>query len=371
MINEDRLIESFLSLVQIDSPSSKEGNLAKYLANKLKELGLEVNIDDAGDKVGGETGNVIGRLKGTAEGTPIIFASHMDNVMPCTGIKPVIKDGTIYSDGNTILGSDDKAGIAAILEGIQVIQENNIPHPDIEVVFTIWEEGGLFGAKNLNFNLLKGKYCIVLDSSGSPGRIVTSAPAQNKLDVKVIGKSAHAGVAPEDGISAIMIAAKAINNMDLLRIDEVTTSNIGIIQGGKATNIVPDEVIIKAEVRSVDMEKLNAQTKHIMDTFNTAALDLGGEVEIKLLEMYPSFYIEDDHELVNTIKKAFANIGIEGYTARSGGGSDANIFNNKGIPATNLSVGYRKPHTIEENIDISDIIDITKLVVQLIQDFLI
>lgn len=370
MINIKRLTESFLNMVQIDSPSGKEGNMAKYLVKELEELGLEVTIDDAGDKVGVETGNVIGKLRATAEGTPIIFSSHMDTVMPGIGIRPIIKDGTIYSDGNTILGSDDKAGIAAILEGIKVIQENNLPHPGIEVVFSIWEEGGLFGAKNLDISLLDGKYCIVLDSSGAPGKIITSAPAQNKLDVKITGKPAHAGVAPEEGISAIMIAARAINNMKLLRIDEVTTANIGIIQGGRATNIVANEVIIKAEVRSLDMDKLNTQTKHMIDAFNVAAAELGGKAEVNLIEMYPSFSIKEDHELINTIKKSFNDIGIKAYTSSSGGGSDANILNNRGIEATNLSIGYRKPHTLEENIRINDLVNISNLFVQLTQNFL-
>lgn len=369
LVNIERLKKSFLELVQIDSPSGKEGNIAKYLYNKLEDLGLDVIIDNAGSKVGGQVGNVIGHLKANTQGTPIIFSSHMDTVMPGIGVKPKVVNNTIYSDGTTVLGSDDKAGIASILEGIQIIQEDQLPHAGIEVAFTIWEEGGLFGSKNLNYDILNGKYCIVLDSSGELGKIVTSAPAQNKLDVKIIGKSAHAGVSPEKGISAIMIAAKAISEMQLLRINESTTANIGIINGGKATNIVPDEVNIKAEVRSLCSNSIEAQTDHMIDIFKCTASDFGGTVEINLINNYPAFHLESNHDLVEIVKKSLSSLGIKPHISSSGGGSDANIFNNKGIPAVNLSIGYRNPHTTEEYISIEDIANIARFMVQLTQDF--
>jgi tripeptide aminopeptidase len=232
MVNRERVVEEFLELVQISSHSGKEGTIARVLTKKLEALGLEVYTDDAGKRTGGETGNIIAKLKGTTGGAAILFCCHMDTVTPGKGVKPVIKDGIIYSDGTTILGGDNKGGIAAVLEGIRSLKEGNTPHGDVEVVFSIWEEGGLLGAKNLDYGKLKAKYGFVLDSGGSPGEIITVGPSQDQIKAKIHGRSAHAGVAPEEGISAIMIAARAIDNMKLLRIDEETTANIGVIRGG-------------------------------------------------------------------------------------------------------------------------------------------
>ena len=196
MVNKQRLIDEFLELVQIDSPSSKEGKVAQVLVKKLEEIGCEVIIDNAGEKTGGETGNVIATLKGNRSGKKILFSSHMDTVSPSIGVKPIIDEanGIIKSDGTTVLGSDDKAGIAAILEGLRNIKENNIDHADIQVVFSIWEEGGLHGAKNLDYSKIDAEYAFVLDSGGSPGEIIVKAPAQDAIKVKITGKPAHAGL---------------------------------------------------------------------------------------------------------------------------------------------------------------------------------
>lgn len=369
MVNQDRVVNEFIELIKIDSHSGKEGEVAKVLVKKLEELGLEVTIDDAGKKAGGETGNVIAKLKGTKNGPTILFSSHMDTVTPGEGIKPIIKDGVIHSDGTTVLGSDDKAGIAAILEGIKYIKENNIEHSDVEIVFSIWEEGGLFGAKYLDTSKVSAKYGFVLDSGGSPGEIIIQGPAQDKVNAKIIGIPAHAGVAPEEGVSAIMIAAKAIDNMKLLRIDEETTANIGTISGGQATNIVAPEVLIKAEARSINEEKLNAQTAHMVEMFEKAAKDLGGKVEMDVERMYPAFNIDPNEDVVQKIVEVFNRIGIKGYTTSTGGGSDTNILNGYGIKAVNLGIGMKKPHTLEEYIKIQDLVDSAKMVVELIKIF--
>ncbi|ABR46387.1 peptidase T-like protein [Alkaliphilus metalliredigens QYMF] len=369
MVNQDRLVNEFLELIQIDSLSSKEGQVAKVLIQKLKDLGLEVTVDNAGEKIGGETGNVIARKKGTKSGKTILFSCHMDTVTPGEGIKPIIKEGVIYSDGTTILGGDNKAGIAAVLEGLRIIKENNIEHGDIEVVFSIWEEGGLFGAKNLDYSLLKADYGFVLDSGGSPGEIIITGPAQDKVNATIKGKSAHAGVAPEEGVSAIMIAARAINNMNLLRIDEETTANVGVISGGTATNIVTPEVQVKAESRSINEAKLDAQTKHMMEVFQKAAEELGGSVELDIERMYPPFNIGEDEEIVIKVKEVFTALGIESYTKATGGGSDTNILNGNGIKSVNLGIGEKKPHTLEEHLHIVDLVNSARMVSQIIQTF--
>ena len=370
MVNNERLINEFLELVRIDSPSSKEGKIAKVLVSKLEELGCEVVIDNAGEQKGGETGNVIATLKGNREGRTILFSSHMDTVSPGIGVNPIIdeENGIIKSDGTTVLGSDDKAGIAAILEGIRMIKENNIEHADIQIVFSIWEEGGLFGAKLLDYSKINAELGFVLDSGGSPGEIIVQAPAQDGITVKITGKPAHAGLQPENGISAVMVAAKAIENMNLLRIDEETTANIGIINGGIATNIVMPELEIKAEARSLNEDKLDAQTKHMVSVFEETAKEFGAQIQIDVNRAYAPFTIAEDEEIVLLAKKAFKNMNIEAKTGSTGGGSDTNILNKNGIKSVNLGIGMKKAHTLEEYIAIQDLINSAIMVKEIITE---
>lgn len=367
MINEKRLLDRFLKYVQIDSPTKYEREFADYLQKEMKEMGLEVYMDDAGEKVDSNSGNLIGRLKGNTEGETILFSAHMDTVSPGIGIKPIIKDGVIYSDGTTILGGDDKAGIAAILEAVETIIEKDIPHGDIEIVFSIYEEGGLYGAKNLDYNKLNAKKGFVLDSGGDPGQIIVQGPAQNKVNAKFIGKEAHAGVAPENGISAIQIAAEAISNMKLLRIDDETTANIGFISGGEATNIVTKEVEIHGEARSLSNEKLQEQTDHMIKCCEDAAKKFGGEVELDIAHAYGAFKVDENHEIVQKVKQACENIGLEPYTTTSGGGSDTNILNANGVTAINLGIGEKKPHTLEEHLHIKDLENAARLALEIIK----
>ncbi|WZL73462.1 M20/M25/M40 family metallo-hydrolase [Clostridiaceae bacterium 35-E11] len=367
MINRERIVNEFLKYVQIDSPTKKEGKFAAFIAEELKNIGLQVYIDDAGEKVGSDTGNVIARLEGTKNSTPILFSCHMDTVNPSEGIKPIIKDDVIYSDGTTILGGDDKAGIAAVVEALRAIKENNVAHGPIEVIFSIYEEGGLFGAKNLDYNKITAKHAFVLDSGGDPGEIIIQGPAQDKVNAKIIGKPAHAGVAPEEGISAIQVAAAAIKRMRLLRIDEETTANIGVIEGGKATNIVCPEVNIKAEARSLNNEKLDKQTAHMVECFKQAAEEFGAQVEIDTERMYSAFQIDENDEIVNIVRRACDSLGLQSFTQASGGGSDTNILNGNGIKAVNLGIGEKKPHTLEEHLKIEDLVNSARLVLEIIK----
>jgi tripeptide aminopeptidase len=367
MVNQDRIVNAFCQYVQISSPTKSEGEFAKFIAKELESLGLNVYVDDAGTLLGSDTGNVIAKLKGTVPGETILFSCHMDTVSPGLNIKPIIKDGVIYSDGTTVLGGDNKAGIAAIVEAIRNLKENNIPHGDIEIAFSIFEEGGLHGAKNMDYSKITAKRAFVLDSGGNPGQIIIQGPAQDKLDVKVIGKPAHAGVAPEEGISAIMVAADAIKRMNLLRIDEETTANIGVIQGGSVTNIVTPEVTIQAEARSLDNAKLDKQSQHMVECFEAAAEAFGAKVEIDLKRMYGAFTISETDPIVEVVSKACKNISLEPFTAASGGGSDTNIFNANGITAVNLGIGERKPHTLEEHLYIKDLVSTAELLVEIIK----
>jgi tripeptide aminopeptidase len=370
MVNKKRILDELVELIKIDSISSKEGSIANILASKLHQLGFEVYVDDAGIKAGGETGNIIATLKGNRPGKTVLFSSHMDTVNPGEGINPIIDEvnGLIKSDGTTILGSDDKGGIAAILEAVRIIKENNMEHADIQIVFSIWEEGGLLGAKHLDYSKIYADYAFILDGGGAPGKIIVKAPAQDSIQVKIKGKPAHAGVEPEEGISAAMVAARAIENMKLLRIDEETTANIGIIKGGIATNIVMPELEILAEARSLDNSKLNIQTQHMVKVFEKAAADFGAKVEIKTERMYSAFSVDENDEIIGLLKRAFANMNIEPSVIPTGGGSDTNILNANGIKAVNLSVGMEKAHTLEEYIRIEDLMNSARMIVEIIKE---
>src|SRR5699024_8837225 len=367
MINKERLLDRFLEYIQIDSPTKHERKFADYLKKEMEKIGLTVYMDNAGDNVGSDSGNLIGKLEGNTDGESILFSAHMDTVSPGIGIKPVIRDGVVYSDGTTILGGDDKAGIAAVMEAIETIKENDISHGNIEVVFSIYEEGGLYGAKNLEYDKLNSKIGFVLDSGGDPGEIIVQGPAQNKVNAKFIGKEAHAGVAPENGISAIEIAAEAISNMNLLRIDDETTANIGYINGGEVTNIVTKEVEFHGEARSLSDEKLEEQTQHMVKCCEDAAKKFNEEVEMDVDNAYGAFKVDENHEIVTKVKKACENIGLEPYTTTSGGGSDTNILNANGIIAINLGIGEKNPHTLEEHLHIEDLESSAKLALEIIK----
>ncbi|QZY56629.1 M20/M25/M40 family metallo-hydrolase [Crassaminicella profunda] len=361
MVNKERIVHKFIEYVQRDSETGNEGKFSGFLVKEMKSIGMKVWTDSAGEIVGSNGNNVYGYLEGNLDIEPILFSSHMDTVKPGVGIKPIIKDSVIYSSENTILGSDDKSGVNAILEAIRMIKENNLSHGPIEVVFTICEEGGLRGSKNLEYNKIKSKKAFVFDSSGEVGKIIVQAPAQDKINVKVIGKPSHAGVAPEEGISAIQVASEAITNMKLLRIDEETTANVGVFNGGKVTNIICPEVEIVAETRSLNNEKLRVQSEHMIECFKKASEKYGAKLECEVTNMYKAFKIEKDDNLVKTVENVCNKLGIKSNATSTGGGSDANIYNYNGIKAINLGTGMSKAHTLEEHITIQSLIDITNV----------
>jgi tripeptide aminopeptidase len=368
-INQDRLINEFMELVQIDSETKHEKEIAAVLTDKFTKLGLEVTEDNSKEQTGHGAGNLICTLKGNnPKADPIYFTSHMDTVVPGKGIKPSIKDGYISSDGSTILGADDKAGIAAMLESIRTLKERNINHGDIQFIITVGEESGLVGAKALDVSLIKAKYGYALDSNGKVGEIVVAAPTQAKLWTIMKGKTAHAGLAPEKGVSAITLAAKAIAKMPLGRIDEETTANIGRFEGGKQTNIVADHVEILAEARSLDPDKMNRQVQKMKESFEETAESFGGSAEVTVKLMYPGYKQEAGDHLVEVARKAVKAIGRESKLVKSGGGSDANIIAGHGIPTVNLAVGYEEIHTTNERIPIEELVKITELVTEIMKE---
>jgi tripeptide aminopeptidase len=369
MINQDRLVNEFLELVQIDSETRDESRISKVLKQKFEDLGVEVIEDDAKEKTEHAAGNLICTLKGNKDGVdPIYFTSHMDTVFPGKGVKPSIKDGVIVTDGTTILGADDKAGLAAMFESIRVLKEKNVSHGDIQFIITVGEESGLVGAKVLDPKLIKAKMGFALDSDGKVGNVIVAAPTQAKVKATIYGKTAHAGVAPEKGVSAITIAAKAIAKMPLGRIDHETTANIGRFEGGQATNIVCDRVDILAEARSLINEKMEEQASKMKAAFETVAADMGGSADVKIQVMYPGFKFAEGDEVVEIAKKAATKIGRPTEILTSGGGSDANIIAGFGIPTVNLAVGYEEIHTTNEKMPIEELVKLSEMVVAIIEE---
>ncbi|MBT2638761.1 tripeptidase T [Bacillus sp. ISL-39] len=369
MINNERLLNEFLELVQIDSETKYETEIARVLKKKFEDLGVEVFEDDTTAQTGHGAGNLICTLQGTKEGADTIyFTSHMDTVVPANGVKPSIKDGYVVTDGTTILGADDKTGLAVMLETVRVLKEQSIPHGTIQFIITVGEESGLVGAKALDSSLVKAKYGYALDSDGKVGNIIVAAPTQAKVAAIIHGKTAHAGVAPEKGVSAITIAAKAVARMPLGRIDEETTANIGRFQGGTQTNIVCDHVEILAEARSLIPEKMEAQVAKMKEAFESAAQEMGGKADVDVQVMYPGFKFGEGDLVVELAKKAAAKIGRSSELLHSGGGSDANVIAGFGVPTVNLAVGYEEIHTTNERMPIEELNKLAEMVIALIEE---
>jgi tripeptide aminopeptidase len=370
-VNEQRLVERFLELVQVDSETGHEEEISVVLKRLFGELGLSVIEDDTKDKTGHGAGNLFCELPATPgyEGKdPIFFTAHMDTVTPGKGVKPrVDDDGYIRSDGTTILGSDDKAGIAIILETIQILREQDIAHGPVQFIITVGEEAGLHGARAMDKAMIKAKYGYALDSEGKVGDICTAAPTQAKIHASVIGKSAHAGVNPEDGISAIQVAAKAIARMPLGRIDNETTANIGRFAGGGPTNIVCERVDIDAEARSLVREKLDRQVEAMQKAFESAAAEFGARAEFTSEIIYTGYKYDESDEVVQVAMEAVGRLGLKPRLFHSGGGSDANIFNGFGFPTVNLAIGYEYIHTTKEQMPVASLVQATELAVEIIR----
>jgi len=372
IINQERVIQEFMELVRIPSLSRREGRIAQVVTEKLEGLGLKVEMDGAGKLIGGEAGNLIAVLGAshkpgkTGTGCTLLLSAHLDTVPPGEEIEPVLDHDIIRSSGNTILGADAKAGIAAILEAIRVIKEQKIPHPALVVVFSAAEEMGLMGASFLDRAMIRADFGVVLDSAGPVGGMVTRGPAQSRIRAVIKGKAAHAGIEPETGVSAVQIAAEAVRRMKLGRIDGETTANIGTINGGRATNIIPEEVVIEGEARSLLPEKLEEQNKLMKEAFVKAALQYGGTAEVEIRPAYPHIDLPEDEVVVGLVRRAGEKMGLKMKAISTGGGSDANIFNSMGIPTVNLTTGMEKVHTTQEYIRIEDLFKLTGLIVEII-----
>ncbi|RQW20055.1 M20/M25/M40 family metallo-hydrolase [Bacillus sp. C1-1] len=365
----ERIVNEFIELVKVSSETKHEEEIAVLLKKKFSELGLKVEEDQAQEKTGHGANNLVCTLPGTSTKAikTIYFTSHMDTVVPGKNIQPIVEDGYIRTDGTTILGADDKAGIAAMLEAIRVLKEHEVEHGDIQFIITVGEESGLVGAKALDQNLVRAVYGYALDSDGEVGGMITAAPSQAKLVTKVFGKTAHAGVEPEKGISAISVASKAVAQMPLGRIDNETTANIGRFEGGSQTNIVCDYVEITAEARSLEKAKLEKQVEAMKHAFENAAKEMGTSCEVHINYSYPGYKETKDAEVVRIAHEAIQALGLTPSMRASGGGSDANVISGFGIPTINLSVGYEKIHTTNERIAVHSLAKIAQVIIEIVK----
>jgi tripeptide aminopeptidase len=367
-VKQDRLVELFTTLCSINSPSRQEREVAEYVKGFLRGLGLEVREDHAAQQVEGNANNLIATLPANISGVPrIFFSAHLDTVEPNPNVKIIQENGIIRTDGSTILGADDKAGVSAILEAIRIVVENNLPHGQIQLLFTVCEEIGLRGARAMDLSLVESDFGFVYDSGPPIGTVVSQTPTHDTLEVRLIGKPAHAGVEPEKGINAIEIAAHAIARMRLGRLDEETTANIGTIHGGHAINIVCPEVHLRAEARSRTMAKVNAQIAHMIECFERAAQERGGRAEIHHERHYEGYQLTEEDLPVRVVHAAARKIGLEPLMRPTGGGADANIFIARGLPCCVVGTAMEKVHTHEEFVQVENLarsVDLTLAIIR-------
>lgn len=371
MIVQDRLIQEFMELVRVDSETGHEREIADVLKAKFNALGLTVIEDDSQERTGHGAGNlfVTWPAEHEASAPKLLFTCHMDTVVPGKNIQPTLhEDGWITSDGSTILGADDKAGLAALFEAIRVIKEHNLPHGQIQFVITAGEESGLLGARHMDASHLDADLGFALDSNGTVGSIAVSAPTQARITMQIFGKSAHAGVNPEDGISAIQVASKAISAMKLGRIDKETTANIGKFSGGGPTNVVCDFVQLDAEARSIVQEKVDLQIASMREALETTVREHGATCEFRSEVIYPAFSFNEHDAVVQLADRAITSLGLKTNLFASGGGSDANVFNGLKVPTVNLAIGYEHIHTTKERIKAADIAKTAELVVSIVKE---
>lgn len=355
------IVELFCDMVRIASESGEEEEFIQYLSELLeRELGAQCTLD--------HYGNLIAKLPAKGfdpEAEPLMLAAHADTVKPGKGIEPVVEeDGVIRSKGETILGADDKAGIAEIIMAIKAAKR----HPPLEIVITRSEEIGLLGAKNLDYSLLQAKRGFVLDSDKLEV-VIIGGPSHFSIDIEIIGKAAHAGMEPEKGISAIKAAAMAIAELPEGRIDEETTANVGIIHGGEIRNGVPERAVIQAECRSLTHEKAVYQAEIMKRAFEEAAAKLGATAKVKVELEYKASKIPENSTVVALAKRAIAAAGLTPVAKVITGGTDASIFNAHGIETAVLGVGVKAEHSKDEHVAVADMEKAVEITRYLLENF--
>ena len=370
VINEERLKNTFIELVSVPCPSLDEKEEAALLIQKLQDLGMEPQVDDANTKCGGTTGNVWGFLKGNVPGAVrLFFEAHMDSVAPTTGTKVVEKDGVLYSDGTTTLGGDDKSGIAAVLEALQCVIENDLPHGDVQVCFTIAEETGSYGVRYMDKTKIRADAGYCMDCGGHPGSIYNASPKAINVKLKVRGKSAHAGLEPEKGINAIMLTAETLHALPACgRLDAETTLSVDMINGGLASNIVPEFCELVIDMRCPDVAKLEKLKDETAALFRNVVEAGGGSLEVELKDVAPGVNLSPEHATVKLAISAAEKLGFPVSTGFTGGCSDANFLCGMGLPSALLATGMDKIHTTEERLALEDLYNAARWVLGIIEE---
>ncbi len=361
----------FLELAALPSPPGEERAVADAVLRYLRDLGLSPDEDDAGPKIGSTMGNIYARLEPTAPGKPLFFCAHLDTVPPAGPLEPVVEDGVVRNAGGTILGADNKAAVVAMLEGVRRVLAENRPHAGIELLFTPKEELGLIGAYAFDDSRLHAQLGYVYDQAAPIGEIILGAPWAESMEVTYHGRASHSGMFPDEGRSAIQAAAKAIADLRLGRIDDETTSNVGVISGGTAGNIVPEWCTFLAEARSRDERKLRDLVQEMLDAIALAAAATDCEVEVKAGKSYSGYKFKQDDDVVQLAAAALRRAGYEPSYNYSGGAADANVFNEHGLRCVNLANGMTDIHTPDECISVEDLegmVEVTLALVDVARD---
>ena len=352
-----QLVDFFLDLCAIPSPPGEERAVADRVRAYLATLDIGVEEDDAGSRIGSTSGNLLASLPGSdGVGTPLLLCAHLDTVPLAGALEPVVgEDGVVRNAGGTILGADDKAAVAVMLEAARRIVVDELPHSGVELLFTPMEEVGLQGAKAFDASRLEARVGFVYDQAAPIGEIVLGAPHARTLEARFHGRAAHAGMYPEEGRSAIQAAARAIADLRLGRIDGTSSTNVGLIEGGTARNVVPEWCVLQAEVRSHDPRTLAALVQEMLEVCAYAATVSDCTVETRLSERFEGYRLRPDDLVVQLARAGLLRAGFEPREALSGGGADANVFNEAGLPCVNLANGMADIHTPDEHIAVSDL----------------
>jgi tripeptide aminopeptidase len=356
------VLDLFVELAALPTPPGEERAAADVVLRYLRDLGLSADEDEAGGAIGSTMGNVYARVEPTAEGTPLFFCAHLDTVPPSGPLEPVVEDGVVRNAGGTILGADNKSAAAAMLEGVRRVLAESRPHAGIELLFTPKEEVGLIGAFAFDESRLVADVGYVYDQAAPIGEIILGAPWSQAMEVRFHGRASHSGMYPEEGRSAILAAARAIGDLRLGRVDDDTTANVGVIEGGTAGNIVPEWCTFVAEARCQNEDKLRDVVQEMLDAFSFAATSTDCEVETELRKSYSGYRFKQSEDVVHLAAIALTATGHHVSYALSGGAADANVFNERGKRCLNISNGMADIHTPNEHIAVADLeamVDVT------------
>lgn len=362
-MNKQRLIDLFLEVARINALSGNEKPIAEYIKSFLTQYGYQVNEDNSRSATNSNTGNLICKI---GSGGNYLLLSHMDTARPTEQVKPVILEDRITSSGDTVLGVDNRAGVSVLLYTLEKIAKEKIPVKDFTVAFTTCEETTLFGSKNLGVNG-EIKHGFIFDSGYRPGSFIYSACGAIGLTIKIIGKASHSGISPEKGINSMQVAAKAISQLPLGRIDEETTMNIGLLKSGSAVNVIPELTELEGEVRSFNLKKAEDNFNLLVNIFKSEAEKVGGKIEVNYFWDFLPYTIPETAYVYKEITRVLNKVGLEPTPKISLGGSDANSLNGRGIESVNLGIGAQNPHSNEEFIFIEDLIKSAEIALELVK----